>query len=699
MPTPTFIYPATPGDVPSKIIEPGPAFKKEVAGTMGSIIFFFIVYILLFLLSIALIFGCLYGGFMIIITIPKMITILIGLGLIGLGIMVFVFLIKFMFAVSKFDNSGSIEITENDQPKLFAFIRQLTKDTHTPFPKKIYLSPEVNACVFYNSSFWSMFFQVRKNLQIGLGLVNIVSVSEFKAVMAHEFGHFSQRSMKLGSFVYNVNKVIFNMLFDNNSYQNFLQGWANVHGAFAFFAMLTARIAEGIQWVLRKVYGVINKSYMRLSREMEFHADAVAASVSGSESLVTALRKLEIGDSGYNIALHKCNELLREKKISENVYRNHSVIVKQIANEYNLDIKNEMPVVTKSFVANNNFSRINYKDQWASHPSTEDRAHHLESLGVKAEIIDDPAWVLFDNSAQVQAEMTRKIYERVTEKETTTISGKEFEEQYSTDSQRYILPDEYNGYFSGRQIAVLENEQLESNGQVTLQGFAQLFTAENATLHKKIQALESDIEILKAIANKKITTKTFDIDGEKHSWKEASEFAEKLEAEKTAGREKLDETDTAAIHFFLAKAAANGRGNELKNMYQEYFSLRKEADDFLREVNLMLEELSPIYSGQTIPHHEINDMMKALKSTHEIRLKGWLKKWREMSAIPDSHPFTQRIDNYLTNQFVYFTGKRFIGSEFTELDEICRESWDQLSNFLFSKFKKILQTQLEFTRN
>ena len=698
MPTTTFIYPATPGNVPSRITEPSAAFKKEVAGTMGSIIFFFVVYILLFLLSIALIIGCLYGGFMIIVTIPKMITILIGLGLIGLGIMVFVFLIKFMFAVSKFDNSGSIEISEKDQPKLFAFIRQLTKDTQTPFPKKIYLSPEVNACVFYNSSFWSMFFPVRKNLQIGLGLVNIVSVSEFKAVMAHEFGHFSQRSMKLGSFVYNVNKVIFNMLFENNSYKNFLQGWANVHGTFAFFAMLTARIAEGIQWVLRKVYGVINKSYMRLSREMEFHADAVAASVSGSESLVTALRKLEIGDSGYNIALHKCNELLKEKKVSENVYQNHSIIVKQIASEYNLDIKNEMPLVTRSFIDNNNYSRINYKNQWASHPSTEDREHHLESLGVKAEIIDDPAWVLFENNTQVQAEMTRKIYERVTEKETTTINGKEFEEQYSTDIKRYVLPDEYNGYFSGRQIAILENDQLESNGQASPQGFSDFFTTENATLFKRIQALETDIEILKAIANKQITTKTFDIDGEKHSWIEAAEFAEKLEAEKTAGREKLNESDKAAIHYFLAKASAKGRGNELKNMYQEYFSLRKEANEYLGEVNVMLQALSPIYSGQTIPIDEINNMIHTLKNSHEIKFKGWLRKWRR-DAIPDSHPLAKKINLYLGKEYTYFSGNSFFESELAELDSICRESWDQISNYLFDRFKIILQTQLEIVGN
>jgi Zn-dependent protease with chaperone function len=694
-----FIYPATPRNVPSHITEPGTAFKKEVAGTMGSIIFFFIVYILLFLLSIALIAGCVYGGFLIIITIPRMITILIGAGLIGLGIMVFVFLVKFMFAVSKFDNSGSIEITEKDQPKLFAFIRQLTKDTHTPFPKKIYLSPEVNACVFYNSSFWSMFFPVRKNLQIGLGLVNILSVSEFKAVMAHEFGHFSQRSMKLGSFVYNVNKVIFNMLFDNNSYQNMLQGFANVHGTFAFFAMVTARIAEGIQWVLRKVYGVINKSYMRLSREMEFHADAVAASVSGSESLVTALRKLEIGNSGYNITLQKCNELLKEKKISENVYQNQRIIVKQIANEYKLDIKNEMPVITRSFIDNNNFSRINYKDQWASHPSTDDRQHHLDNLDVKAEIIDDTSWVLFDNSTQIQADMTRKIYERVKEKQTTTINEKEFEDQYSADIQRYVLPDAYNGYFSGRQISILEKDQLETNGEASSKTFSELFSPENATRFKKIQALETDIEILKAIANRNITTKTFDLDGKKHSWKQAAELAEKLEGEKTADRDKLNETDKTAIHFFLANAKKIGREDELKNMYQEYFSQRKEADEYLGEINIMLRGLSPIYSGQTIPIHEINTMIGTLKNSHEIRFKGWLKKWRKLDFIPDSHPLAQKIDNYLSKEYAYFGGRIFLETELADLDSICRESWDQITNFLFDRFKRILQTQLEFSKN
>src|SRR5688572_16691866 len=269
------LYPSTPVDVPETITQPSAAFKKEVVRVMTSVFLFFIVYILLIILAMALAAASVYGGFMLIISVPKIITVMVGIGLMGLGLMVFFFLVKFIFAVSKMDQSRSIEIKADEQPELFAFIRQVTKDTQTPFPKKIFLSPEVNACVFYNSSFWSMLFPVRKNLQIGLGLVNALNLSEFKAVMAHEFGHFSQRSMKLGSFVYNVNRVIYNMLYENTGYSNTLQGWAKISNWFALFANITVEIVKGIQWVLRQMYATVNKNYMGLSRQMEFHADSV----------------------------------------------------------------------------------------------------------------------------------------------------------------------------------------------------------------------------------------------------------------------------------------------------------------------------------------------------------------------------------------------------------------------------------------
>ena len=92
-----------------------------------------------------------------------------------------------------------------------------------------------------------MFFPVKKNLEIGLGLVNSINISEFKAVMAHEFGHFSQQRMKLGSFTFNMDRIIYNMLFENTGYSNFINTWGSISSALSMFAGITVKIAQGIQ--------------------------------------------------------------------------------------------------------------------------------------------------------------------------------------------------------------------------------------------------------------------------------------------------------------------------------------------------------------------------------------------------------------------------------------------------------------------
>lgn len=230
-----FPYPVAPSSVQPEKLQPSPAFKKQVVHVLFSIIAFLLLYVLLVVAALALAAGCVWLGLFVIFAAPKGFVILIGVGLMALGVLIVWFLLKFLFAVSKDDMSHAIEVTEATQPKLFAFIRQLVAETGTQFPKKIFLTPDVNASVFYNSSFWSMFFPVRKNLNIGLGLVNTINVAEFKAVMAHEFGHFSQRSMKLGSFVYQVNRIIYNMLYDNSGYSKLLEGFANISGIFALF--------------------------------------------------------------------------------------------------------------------------------------------------------------------------------------------------------------------------------------------------------------------------------------------------------------------------------------------------------------------------------------------------------------------------------------------------------------------------------
>lgn len=319
------------------------AFKKMTIKAILSIFFFFVVYLTLIISGIGLTVLAGYAGMMMIIAKPMFVTLMIGAGLICMGILILIFLFKFIFVKNVVDRSHLVEITKEEEPELFEFIAEIVKSVQTNFPKKVYLSSDVNASVFYDSNFWSMFFPVKKNLQIGVGLINSVSELELKAILAHEFGHFSQRSMKVGSYVYNVNRILHDMLYNNDSYNSIAQSWGNVNGYFAFFTGIAIKIVLGIQWVLQQVYQVVNLNYYALSRQMEFHADAVAASVTGSQPLITSLLRLDLADHSFNKVLNYYSHKISDSIATKNVYEQQTLVMNFIANKSKVQVHNDLP--------------------------------------------------------------------------------------------------------------------------------------------------------------------------------------------------------------------------------------------------------------------------------------------------------------------------------------------------------------------
>ncbi|UUZ51245.1 M48 family metallopeptidase [Massilia sp. B-10] len=104
------------------------------------------------------------------------------------------FMVKAIFSVRNAKPTDLHEVTAKDQPRLFAFLFDLADAHAAPRPHKVYLSARVNAAVFYDLSLFNLIFPSKKNLEIGLALVNTLTLGELRAVLAHEFGHFAQRS-------------------------------------------------------------------------------------------------------------------------------------------------------------------------------------------------------------------------------------------------------------------------------------------------------------------------------------------------------------------------------------------------------------------------------------------------------------------------------------------------------------------------
>jgi len=544
-----------------------------------------------------------------------------------------------------------------------------------------------------------MFFPVKKNLQIGLGLVNTLTLSEFKAVMAHEFGHFSQRSMKLGTFVYNVNKAIYNMLYENKDYGKFLERWGNVHWGIGIFVWVTVQIVKGIQTILQSMYGFINKSYLSLSREMEFHADAVAASVSGSDNLIHALRKAEISDFCYNSVLQKANENIEEKAVFENIYTKHYIVMERYAKDNNLELHNNVPVADASFFKRFQLSRVNIANQWASHPAREDRESHLLQLNIPAGEDDQSAWVLFRNPSQLQQQLTAVVYRNVpADMKQKTINESSFREKFISDIHSFSLPEAYNGYYDNRTINEMDIEGVLSNfytGEINKTVFENFFNDEKVALPKQLSANQNDAQLLQQIVNKEIDTKTFDFDGEKYDKEAATVILEKLNKETEQQKMAVQRNDEAIVSFFYQAALQKGpaEGAEMRGKYIGYFENRKLLEKHFQICQRIINILLPLMQGQTVSIEKANQMAAGLRGEGES-LKGTLAQWLQKSAFDNNQPLKEKITQFSNAQYQYFSGSSFFSNELGDIHQVINSSLDELNNFQFRNFKRILEYQL-----
>jgi Zn-dependent protease with chaperone function len=84
------------------------------------------------------------------------------------------------------------------EPKLYQFIAHLSDLLSAPMPKSIEMDCELNASAHFRRG-WLSFFGNDLVLTIGLPLVAGMDVRQLAAVVAHEFGHFTQgTAMRLG---------------------------------------------------------------------------------------------------------------------------------------------------------------------------------------------------------------------------------------------------------------------------------------------------------------------------------------------------------------------------------------------------------------------------------------------------------------------------------------------------------------------
>lgn len=166
-----------------------------------------------------------------------------------------------------------IEASRSSFPQLFATIDEVRAATRAPPAHVVLLNSAFNAAVVQVPRL-GLFGWQRNYLLLGLPLMQQLSVEEFKAVLAHEFGHLSGAHGRFGAWIYRV-RVFWDRIATTLQEQ---QHW----GSFLFVPFFSWYAPKFAAWSFVK------------ARQQEYEADRLAAETSGTRSIASALVRIQL---------------------------------------------------------------------------------------------------------------------------------------------------------------------------------------------------------------------------------------------------------------------------------------------------------------------------------------------------------------------------------------------------------------------
>ncbi|MGA8746866.1 MAG: zinc metalloprotease HtpX [Solirubrobacterales bacterium] len=186
--------------------------------------------------------------------------------------------------------SGAKPVSEEEAPKLYATVRELTTRAGLPMPR-LYVIPQDQPNAFATGR-----NPEHSAVAVTRGILNLLSDEELRGVLGHELTHIRHRDILIQSVASSIGAAI--------TYLAYMLLWFGdednsplaLVGQFAIF--LLAPIAASI-------------IQLAISRQREYAADAGGAEISGNpESLASALLRLEQGAAAMPMQVNQAAEPL-----------------------------------------------------------------------------------------------------------------------------------------------------------------------------------------------------------------------------------------------------------------------------------------------------------------------------------------------------------------------------------------------------
>jgi Zn-dependent protease with chaperone function len=176
-------------------------------------------------------------------------------------------------------------VTARDHPALFEVIDQVAVELSTKRPHDVYLVPDVDAAVAEDAVLLGLVVR-RRILLIGVGLLEVLTVDELRAVIAHEFGHYAAADSRVATIAYRSRETMLRTL-------QILGENTDPVGR--------SPLEELVEAVFRRYAHFVIKRTAAISRAQEIEADRWASRIGGKGPAIRALERLEPAASAYEL--------------------------------------------------------------------------------------------------------------------------------------------------------------------------------------------------------------------------------------------------------------------------------------------------------------------------------------------------------------------------------------------------------------
>ena len=317
-----------------------------------------------------------------------------------LGGLLLLFLIKPVFFRRKAKDAPILTLREQDEPLLFAFVRKLCVASGSRIPTLIEVDCEPNAAARFSGGLGSL-FGGKLVLRIGLPLVAALPIRQFAGVLAHEFGHFNQRSGMTGSYL--IRRLTFffaQVVFQRDRLDDRLARLRRHHNAlgrgFYYLAVALIEPARGVLWLMLVLGELLTCGVLR---RMEYDADNAEANVAGVSDFIDTSKLLMFLQIASQRTRHDLAEAWGQQRLADDMPAMIVANAEQLA-EHRSDILKLLE---------------EQKTRWLdTHPCHSDRVANVRRLGAAGLVrCEESSEFLFADFGKVCRQATAAFYKSV----------------------------------------------------------------------------------------------------------------------------------------------------------------------------------------------------------------------------------------------------------------------------------------------